>query len=159
MQDRQYPSLMVTHFSSNVASLDVRLCNSVANTDTERAQLGWNSCTQLCSGRHSFVWLCYTHHACNNTFCARLSTVHTVGANLVWVDKKPPTAPALMPAGDIFCSLLFDHPGHSAKLGTLSFTSTANNLRNTPEVEQSTNLYDNKRRLNILGSYNPVQVV
>lgn len=80
-----------------------------------------------------------------------------VAANLVWVDKRPPTAPSLMPAGDTFCSLLFDHPGHSAKLGTLSFTSTANNLRNTLEAEQSTNLYDNKRRLNMLGSYNPVQ--
>ena len=83
----------------------------------------------------------HPHHACSNTFFLNdKHRIHIVCTNLVKVDKKPLTSPVLTPAGDIFCSLLFDHPGHSAKLGTLSFTSTANSLRNTAEAEQSTNL-------------------
>ena len=44
--------------------------------------------------------------------------------------------------GDTFCSLLLDQPGQSVKLGTLSFVSTPNTLRNTAEAEQSTSLQE-----------------
>ena len=57
-------------------------------------------------------------------------------------ERKPSTAPALILVGDTFCSLLLDQPGQSIKLGTLSFVSTPNTLRNMAEAEQSTSLQE-----------------
>ena len=62
--------------------------------------------------------------------------------HLLRTDRKPSTAPALMLVGDTFCSLLLDQPGLSIKLGTLSFVSTPNILRNMAEAEQSTSLQE-----------------
>ena len=85
-------------------------------------------------GRRLLSGVCATHLR----LVARMS-LHT---HLLRTDRKPSTAPALMLESDTFCSLLLDQPGQSVKLGTLSFVSTPNTLRNTAEAEQSTSLQE-----------------